>query len=669
MKRKNQGLLRAMTSASNTVLSLMLIVTSLVGFFMAYKYLKSGVSDSSKASLSLYATEMDDWLKQQAEFTEAQANAAGKLAVYSNGWQNNDDFIDSVMTLNDALLDCYTAYEDATLYMAVTDTTTLPADFDATTRGWYQDAKAKLATVFTSPYIDTATGNMIITVASPIYENGEFAGVFGCDITLEELMGILDEMKISENGFAVLVDNDNNIMAHGGNDWYSPRINNGEAVITGVDSVDGDYAQVLSNTTSGSVYFDKNVDEDGKTKYFTFTKLTTADWSLGYIIPTGDVNSQLKGNAIFFCVLCIVLILIGDTVVIVVSRIKTKPLKDITKIAEKMADGDFTASFDYSANDEIGKLINSLAVSTGVTQHYLNDISSKLEDLSRGDFTVKVTEDYIGDYIYIQQSMEKIIKSMRRALSEIEVVSKQVDIGAQSVSHSSIALAEGVAKQTESMKQLGEEMAAMIERVRETDKDTGEASELANNAKNKIEESSKEMEELLEAMRDISRMSEETVKIVSTIDDIAFQTNILALNAEIEAARAGEAGKGFAVVADEVRNLAGKSAEAASRTSELLHHTGDAVKSGAVLAESTAASLKEAVDNTVSVDEKIVHISTTTREERKFMKSIEENIREVYTLVETTSETAQSGAAASEQLSGQAAALNEQLMKFKLRDD
>lgn len=670
MKKKNRGLLRAMTSASNIVLSIMLIITSLFGFLTAYKYLKQGVSDSGKASISLYAAKMDDWLEQQARFAEAQANAAGRIAAYSDGWKNNDDFIDSVMTLNDALLDCYTAYEDATLFMAVTDTSTLPADFDATTRGWYQDAKGQRKTVFTAPYIDTATGAMIITVASPIYENGEFAGVFGCDITLQALMDILDSMKISENGYAVLIDGDFNFMAHAGNENYSPRVVGGEAAVTNIRDAAGDYSSVVSkvNADPDTVYFDKNMDFDGKSKYFTCTKLPTADWTLGYVIPTGDVNTQLTGNVVFFVVLCLVLIVIGDAVIIIVTKIKTKPLKAITKIAGRMAEGDLSASFDYRADDEIGKLINSLAVSTEITQHYLNDISSKLESLSQGDFTVNVIEDYIGDYIYIKQSLEKIISSMRHALKEIEVVSRQVDIGAQSVSHSSIALAEGVAKQTQSMKELGEEMAAMIERVRETDKDTAEASELANEAKDKIEESSKEMEQLLTAMRDISRMSEETVKIVSTIDDIAFQTNILALNAEIEAARAGEAGKGFAVVADEVRNLAGKSADAASKTSELLLDTGEAIKSGAELAESTSNSLKEAVENTVSVDEKIVRISATTREERSFMKGIEDNIRSIFTLVESTSETAQSGAAASEQLSGQAAALNEQLRKFKLED-
>lgn len=669
MKKKNYGLLRSLTSASNTVLSIMLIITSLFGFFTAYKYLKAGETDSGKASLSLYASETDNWLTRQAEFTMAQANAAGKLVEYSGDYSKNDDFIDSVMTLNSSLLDCYTAYEDTTLFMAVTDTSTLPADFDSTTRAWYQNAKEKRTAVFTSPYIDTATGNMIITVAAPIFEHGEFSGVFGCDITLESVMDILGTMNISENGYPVLIDNDGNFMWHGGNEAYSPSVSGGSAVITSVSDIGSDYSEMLSKTEAGSVYFEKNKDFDGKSKYFAITKLPSTDWALGYVIPTGDINSQLTGNAIFFMILCFVFIFIGDVIIIVVSRKQIKPLKEITNIAGRMANGDLSANFDYDADDEIGKLIKSLSVCTSVTQRYLNDISSKLESLSKGDFTVEITEDYIGDYVDIKNSMQKIIHSLRTALEKIEIVSNQVDVGAQSISDSSISLADSVASQTDSLKKLGNEMTAIINRVSETERNTTDASELADSAKNKIEESSKEMEQLLEAMHNISRMSEETLKIVSTIDDIAFQTNILALNAEIEAARAGEAGKGFAVVADEVRNLAAKSADAASRTSEFLLHTGEAVKGGAQLAESTANSLKEAVGNTVSVNDKIVNIRETTREERNYMNGLGENINMVYTLVESTSETAQSGAAASKQLRDQAAALNEQLSKFKLEKD
>ncbi len=664
MKRKNRGLLRSIIITASFVLIITLVAVSAIGFVTSYRYLKNGVTDSTKASLSLYASQANSWLSEQAEFTESQANAAGKLVVYSGGQQNNDDFIDSVMTLNSALLDCYTAYEDSALYMAVTDTSTLPADFDCTTRSWYQDAKAKRTTVFTSPYIDTATGAMIITVSSPIYEDGEFAGVFGCDITLNDVMDIVGNMKISENGYPVLIDSDGNFMAHGSAE-YAPGVENGEAKMTKADSIGGDYTAVLGSIKNDTVYFDRNKDFDGKTKYFTFTELPETGWSLGYIIPEGDINSQLVGTVIFYIVLCVAFVVVGVGVIVMVSKIMIKPLKEITKVAGRIADGDFSASFNYDADDDIGKLVSSLSVCTSVTQHYLTDISDKLERLSEGDFTVEITEDYKGDYNRIKVSMQEIIKSLRETLGEIGVVSKQVDIGAKSVSDSSISLAEGVASQTQSLKELGDKMTEMIDRVRVMDNDTAEARGLANETKNRIEESSREMDDLLSAMRDISRMSEETVKIVSTIDDIAFQTNILALNAEIEAARAGEAGKGFAVVADEVRNLAGKSAEAASRTSELLRQTGEAVRGGAELAESTARSMNSVVKNTIAVDEKIIHISDTTEDERKYMEGISGTLRSVYDLVESTSESAQSGAAASEELSGQAATLNEQLMKFK----
>ena len=661
---KSIGLTKAIIISVIITTSLSLLLLTIVGFSVSYTKVKDGIFSTTEQSLGIYSEKINQWLNQQAEFTTAQANAAGRIGEISEGHQNNDAFIDSVMPLNDALLDCYTAYEDVSLYMAVTDTSTLPADFDATTRGWYQDAKAKKAAIFTAPYIDTATGVMIITVAAPIYENGSFVGVFACDITLDSVMKLVSEMKITENGYPVLIDSADNFMIHGNAD-YNPAVVDGTAVITSCAAAEGDYSKVLGSL-SDSIYLDKNKDYDGKAKYFAFSRLTSADWAIGYVMPESDINGSLVGLAITYIILFVVFFAAANFVVISVIRTQMKPLKKINAVAQKIAAGDLSATFDYNSSDEIGQLCSNFASCTDTTRRYISDISHKLCRLAEGDFTVQINENYIGDYQPIKESLQNIINSMRNTLNNIENASVQVNLGASSMAHTSAALAQGVAGQTETLRKLSDDMTAIIEQVRETDKRTLDARELAGNAKNKIEESSREMDKLLKAMNEISQMSTEIAKIIKTIDDIAFQTNILALNASVEAARAGEAGKGFTVVADEVRMLASKSAEAANRTSELLQQTSDAIEEGVQLADSTAKSLAEAVTDTINVDRNIIRISETTRHESEYMDNIFNSISAISGIVDNTSESAQSGAASSEELSGQATILSELISEFKL---
>lgn len=665
VNKNKLGLTKAVIISVMITTSVSLLMLTVIGLFVSYSKVKSGIFSTTKQSLAVYSEEVNQWLTKAAEFTAAQANAAGVLGEAS-GHIKNDDFLDSVMQLNDDLLDCYTAYDDVTLFMAVTETSTLPAGFDATQRSWYQDAKTKNTTIFTAPYIDTATGNMIFTVASPMYENGKFVGVFACDITLDSIMNIVGEMAVTENGYPILIDSDRNIMVHGNADFNPAVSADGAAAITSVKDINGDYEKVISSL-SDEVYLDENIDWDGSAKYFAFTKLSAADWTIGYIIPRADINSELTGLIVIYIVLFVVFFAAANFVVTAVIRKQMKPLKEISAVVERIAAGELSASFDYNSSDEIGKLCTSFANCTQTTRRYISDISDNLDLLAHGDFSIEITEEYIGDYKPIKDSLVNIISSMRKTLNNIETACVQVNAGAASVADTSTQLAHGVSGQTIALKKLSEDITAIIDQVHETGERTIAARGLAGSAKKKIEESSRDMNRLLEAMNEISRESSEIAMIIQTIDDIAFQTNILALNASIEAARAGEAGKGFTVVAEEVRMLAGKSAEAASRTSELLRQSAEAIDSGAKLADETAASLSKAVSDTISVDENISKIAQTTQSESEYMDGIFKSINDISEIVDVTSSSAQSGAASSEELSGQAAMLSELVSEFKLR--
>lgn len=665
--KKSMGLIRSMITAVMIVITISLLLIVVIGFFSVYSREYNGTSNTTKEALSVFVEKVNQRLEKQGQFAESQANAASKLIEYAGDYTNNDDFIDSVMEINSALLDCYTAYEaNGELFMAVTDTSTLPADFDPRTREWYQNAKNSGKACYTSPYIDTATGAMIITVSAPIYNHGVFTGVFGCDITLDSIIKLVNEMQLSENGYPVMIDNNGNFMLHGGNNDYTPTVNGGEAKLTSINDINGDYVTIVPQVTASSTYFGKNTDWDGQSKYFVFKRITAEDWCLGYVLPEMDIMGTVVQIAVFCLIILVVMAVADNMIIFAVAKNGVKPLKQMSLDAEKITRGDLSVTFDYNANDDIGQLCRNFSASMASTKKYIADISEKLDCMAHGDFSINVEQEYIGDFRPIKDSMINIISSMRKTFEQIGTASSQVELGATRVAEDSTNLANGVAEQTNELNDLGNNMNDIIEKVRETDRDTVVARDLTGNAKNKIEQSNVEMEKLLEAMRSISQMSNETAKIVKTIDDIAFQTNILALNASVEAARAGEAGKGFTVVADEVRNLASKSAEAANRTSDLLKQTASSIADGAALADSTAKALADAVADTIEADEKIKNISENTKEEREYMDNVSEKIRNIESIISETSQTAQSSAASSEELSGQADMLSDMIRKFKL---
>jgi len=242
-------------------------------------------------------------------------------------------------------------------------------------------------------------------------------------------------------------------------------------------------------------------------------------------------------------------------------------------------------------------------------------------------------------------------------------------MGADQVSVSAQSLSQGATQQASAIEELASTIEHIAGQVKKNAESTSKVKNLITDTSSEVSNGNKQMAEMLKAMNDINNSSSEISKIIKVIDDIAFQTNILALNAAVEAARAGAAGKGFAVVADEVRNLAGKSAQAAKNTTELIEDSIIKVQEGTVIANSTANSLNEIVKSVDEISNLIVSIDKASEQQSSSIQEVTLGIEQISTVVQTNSATAEESAAASEELSGQATMLGELIAKIKLNKE
>ncbi|MEG1292422.1 MAG: methyl-accepting chemotaxis protein, partial [Lachnospiraceae bacterium] len=243
----------------------------------------------------------------------------------------------------------------------------------------------------------------------------------------------------------------------------------------------------------------------------------------------------------------------------------------------------------------------------------------------------------------------------------------RVNVGSEQVAGASQALAQGSTEQASAIEEVTASINEIAEKTRRNAEQANDTNVLVKEIKNEAASGDSQMKEMIHAMLEINDSSENISKIIKVIDDIAFQTNILALNAAVEAARAGVHGKGFAVVAEEVRNLAGKSASAASETAEMIEDSIKKVAHGSKLAQDTAAALSEIVNSIEKIVELVDNIAISSVDQSTAVTQIDQAISQVSHVVQTNSATSEECAAASEELSNQAAILRNLVGHYKLK--
>ncbi len=317
----------------------------------------------------------------------------------------------------------------------------------------------------------------------------------------------------------------------------------------------------------------------------------------------------------------------------------------------------------YAANkDELGETLKSFEELLTM----LNEKIRALEILADGDLTVEV--DFKSDKDTMALSLSKMIENLNSMFLEISNSAVQVSEGSKQLSEGAVMLSEGSSEQASGMEELSASIQEITGLIKTNTNMADDSAQLANTIKESAEKGSIQMEQMLKAVHDINISSQSISKVMKVIDDIAFQTNILALNASVEAARAGQHGKGFAIVAEEVRNLATKSAEAAKETSTLISNSMEKSTHGEKIAKETSKSLFEIVDGIKKSSEISAEISESSKNQMESINQFGIGINQVANVVQRNAATAEQTAATSQVMSHQASVLNQLIGRFKIKN-
>ena len=500
-----------------------------------------------------------------------------------------------------------------------------------------------------------------ITMGMPVKENGETAfylvGVYKYDM----LNDVLSSINIGKNGMAYMVNREGIVTGH-------PDQSKVQAKSTLLQLGGGNEEAIKSVTTgeTGSTEFDIN----GQQMLVAFSPIHGTQWALVIQVPKSDYNNLINRAMIVAGICTLAVLFISILVILRMARSISKPVKNVTNRMLGLSDGDLhTEVAHIRSGDELEIMTRTLADTVGSVNRYISDIHQVLSGVADGNLQIEPQVQYKGDFTLIRNSLVTILASMNKTISGFRAAAARLAQMAEELSGQSGHLHQASLEQNQATEVLVDEVTHVKEQLAGVIESSDQTHTMTSKITRKVQEANTQMDALSNAMSNISSNAQEITSIAKAIDNIAFQTNILALNASVEAARAGSAGRGFAIVAEEVKELAGKSAQAAQNAMAIVANTKAVIQKGVELNASTAESLQAIYGVSTEISEISDQLIAAVQGQENALISMEERIATISSIADRNLQSAVGTSQSSELLAKESEELQVQVKKFALKEE
>lgn len=539
---------------------------------------------------------------------------------------------------------------------------------DLSGRDYFIQTKQNGTTYVSDPVIRKDNGEMNIFITAPIMNGGSFQGIVYLAIDAAFLCELVSDIKIGETGNASIINGKGDTIGYSNVQLVLDAYNTQKEAKS--DKSLQQLANVELKLMNGDTDF-ASYTYEGIAKFAAYTPIDgTNNWGIYIAVEKNEfLRNTYRGIVIIVVMLGIAIIMAW----IIMTKISNKIVVPIQQCIERLrllSEGDI-----HSAVPEVktGDETETLAESTGMLVSNLNilirDMDNLLTKMAEGNFNIRTSaeESYVGDFRNMLLSMRKLNITLSDALKQIAEVSDQVSVGAGQMAENAQFMAEGATDQAGAVEELNATITDVTVKAEESAKNAKDAFEKAQISAKTATESSEKIENITKAMERINSTSKEIEHIITVIEDIASQTNLLSLNAAIEAARAGEAGKGFAVVASQIGKLAADSAQSAVITRDLIIKSLQEIKTGNQITMQTKEALMQIIKEMQEFAQIASENSEAFQAQAATLREIEGGIEQISVVVQNNSSSAEETSATSQELSAQSDNLNNLVNRFETR--